>query len=82
MSADVNLFAATENMKAEIQMKAARIEPVVFEIPEHLDRIEKASEGIDSAHYLVTSTMSLLTYHLPYFIFLIIMKLNNNIEYK
>jgi len=72
VSADVNLFAATENMNAEIQMKAARIEPVEFEIPQHLDRIEKASEGIDSAHYLVTSSMSLLTYHLPYIVFLII----------
>ena len=72
VSADVNLFAAKENMNTEIQMKAARIEPVEYEIPDWLDRIEKASEGIDSAHYLVNSTMSLFTYHLPFFLFLIL----------
>ena len=57
-------------MNSKINKKSAKIDPVEYENPKRLDDINKAANGAGSAiHYhLITSTI--LTFYLPYFIFM------------
>lgn len=59
-------------MNSKIHQKAARIDPVAYEDPRQLDDIDKAAQGVDSAIYFNAVTSFLYTYHLPYFIFMMI----------
>lgn len=58
-------------MKSEIHKKSAMIDPIAYENPEYLDDINKAAGGTDSAVYFNTVTSFIVTYHLPYFVFMI-----------
>jgi len=57
-------------MNAIINKKAGNLDPITFEDPEALDNINKGMQGgRNSLHFVVTFT-SLLTFYLPYFIFM------------
>lgn len=59
-------------MNSKIHKKAALIDPLAYEDPKQLDDINKAAQGVDAAIYFNTITSFIYTYHLPYFIFMII----------
>lgn len=53
-----------------IQEKIARLSPVVFEDTEKLDDINKAEQGKGAAFWFVYDVMAILTFYIPYFIFM------------
>lgn len=50
--------------------KAGKLEPVLFEDAEILDSINKAQKGIYGSNGIVITIMSLVSFNLPYFIFM------------
>lgn len=67
---EVNNARVMEHMMGEIHRKSAEIDPILYEDPAYLDDIDKAANGVDSAIYFQYVTSSILTFHLPYFLFL------------
>ena len=57
-------------MMSEIHKKSAKIDPIMYEDPAYLDDINKAANGVGSAIYFNYVTSCIITFHLPYFIFL------------
>ena len=57
-------------MNSEINKKSAQIDPVEYENPKRLDDINKAANGAGSAIHLHIATSTVLTFYLPYFIFM------------
>lgn len=53
-----------------IHRKAARIEPICYESPDLLDDINKAEKGAGSSLGLLIVVVVLLTFYLPYFVFM------------
>lgn len=58
-------------MVSKINKKSAFINLIDYENPNYLDDINKATEGADAAIYFNTVTSFIVTYHLPYFLFMI-----------
>jgi ATP-binding cassette subfamily B protein len=57
-------------MNSEINKKSALIDPVEYENPKRLDDINKAANGADSAIHFHIATSTVLSFYLPYFIFM------------
>ncbi len=58
------------HLSMAIQKKIARLDPAVFEDTEKLDDINKAEQGKDSAFWYVYDILAILTFYIPYFIFM------------
>jgi len=57
-------------MNMEINKKSALIDPVEYENPKRLDDINKAANGANSAIHFHIATSTVITFYLPYFIFM------------
>jgi ATP-binding cassette subfamily B protein len=53
-----------------INLKMARLDPICFENPEILDDINKCYLGIRFARNFINTIMDLITFYMPYFIFM------------
>jgi len=54
----------------QLNIKASKIEPICYEDSELLDTINKAHNGISAAAGLTDAILSIVTFSLPYFIFM------------
>jgi ATP-binding cassette subfamily B protein len=74
----VNFIGETYDMRTTgklthiINLKMARLDPICFENPEILDDINKCYLGIRFARNFINTIMDLVTYYMPYFIFMAI----------
>ncbi|MCL1858663.1 MAG: ABC transporter ATP-binding protein/permease [Oscillospiraceae bacterium] len=67
---NVHWHRAMGFMNSEINKKSALIDPVEYENPKRLDDINKAANGAGSAVHLVFILSTVITFYLPYFIFM------------
>lgn len=58
------------HLSMAIQRKIARLDPAVFEDTEKLDDINKAEQGKDAAFWYVSDIIAILTFYVPYFVFM------------
>lgn len=54
----------------EVHEKISRISPINFEDTDRLDDINKANQGKDNASFFVFIILSILTFYVPYFLFM------------
>lgn len=59
------------HMSYILNQKAYKLEPIVFENPDTLDDINKAQEGAQNSVGMVFSFLSIFTFHLPYFLYML-----------
>lgn len=52
--------------------KACRLDPILFEDPDVLDDINKAQEGAQRSVNIFFTFLSIFTFHLPYFIYMMV----------
>lgn len=67
---DVLLMKLNGHVNFRLHEKAAIMEPIAFEADEFLDDINKAKEGANSSLILILISSTILTFYLPYFIFM------------
>lgn len=53
-----------------VNQKAANLDPISYEKPEELDKINKAHQGMENSVELLFSFISIFTFHVPYFIYM------------
>lgn len=58
------------DLHRQIQKKLAKLSPLLFQDPEALDQIHRARTGVDQAVFATLVARMLLSFYLPYFIFL------------
>lgn len=61
---------ANGHLSKKINEKCAKLDPVVYEDTELLDKINKAQMGAKGSIYLVFILTTLFTFYLPYFLFM------------
>lgn len=57
-------------LSMQINQKATRIDPVLYESPLLLDDINKANEGMANSLGLLLTSVTIFTFYLPYFLFM------------
>lgn len=58
------------HLTVQIHKKTARIDPIAYESPSMLDDINKANEGMGNSMGLVFTSITIVTFYLPYFLFM------------
>ncbi len=60
----------TAGFMTSLHEKAGRLSPIVFERPEFLDRVNKASKGAEEATRFVSNVTGLFTTYIPYVLYM------------
>lgn len=61
---------STTSLKANLISKVGKSKPMNFESSEYLNELKRCEEGIDSSVYIVQTLFFMISWHIPYLIFM------------